>query len=240
MKLKLIFAYDGSYFLGSAKQPHSKSVQDTLQKALAHLGIFSDVLFASRTDKGVHSSAAVASVECGDHFKDLFYLKKQINKFSHPYIHIKNIEKVPEDFEVRFCVKAREYRYIFCHDIYNPFLSSYVYFYQPFDICQANDLLACFLGKHDFKFFQKSKSNSKSTLREIFLAHAYTYKKFTIFKFKANGFLRGQIRLSIASVLAVLEGKLSKEELEEQIEAKKCYFKKLVPASGLYLSKIIY
>ncbi|MEE6620371.1 hypothetical protein VWN47_10335, partial [Campylobacter jejuni] len=45
-----------------------------------------------------------------------------------------------------------------------------------------------------------------------------------IFHFKANGFLRGQIRLSVASVLKVLEGKMSEKELKEQIEAKKVNF----------------
>ncbi len=68
---------------------------------------------ASRTDKGVHASYAVASVECGDYFTNLEYLQKQLNKFSHPFIHIKKIEKVKDDFEVRFDVKSREYRYIF-------------------------------------------------------------------------------------------------------------------------------
>ncbi|HEC2757075.1 TPA: tRNA pseudouridine(38-40) synthase TruA, partial [Campylobacter coli] len=48
MKLKIIFSYDGSKFLGSAIQPHKKSVQDALQDALSHLGIFSSVLMASR------------------------------------------------------------------------------------------------------------------------------------------------------------------------------------------------
>lgn len=57
MRLKLVFSYDGSAFLGSACQPHLNSVQDALAAALAHLGIFSPVLFASRTDKGVHASS---------------------------------------------------------------------------------------------------------------------------------------------------------------------------------------
>lgn len=30
MKIKIIFSYDGSAFLGSATQPHKKGVQDAL------------------------------------------------------------------------------------------------------------------------------------------------------------------------------------------------------------------
>ncbi|MFY4724492.1 tRNA pseudouridine(38-40) synthase TruA [Campylobacter jejuni] len=240
MKIKLIFSYDGSAFLGSATQPHKKGVQDALRKALSHLGIFSPILMASRTDKGVHASYAVASVECGEYFTNLEYLKKQLNKFSHPFIHIKKIEKVKNDFEVRFDVKSREYRYIFSHAPYNPFMTSYVYFYPKFDIAKANKLLSFFIGKKDLKFFCKSGGNNKTAIREIFLAKAYVYKEYSIFRFKANGFLRGQIRLSVASVLKVLEGKMSEKELREQIEAKKQYNRFLAPPNGLYLSRIHY
>ncbi|TKX32475.1 tRNA pseudouridine(38-40) synthase TruA [Campylobacter aviculae] len=240
MKLKLVFSYDGSAFLGSATQPHKKSVQDALQKALNHLGIFSKVLMASRTDKGVHASFAVACVECGEHFKDLIYLKKQINKFSHPYIHIRYLKIMPSDFEVRYDVKSREYRYIFHHGHFNPFLSRYVYFYPKIDIQKANEILKYFIGEHDFKYFCKSGGDNKTTIREISNASAYTYKNMTIFHFKANGFLRGQIRLSVASVLKVLENKMDIKELKDQIKAKKQHNHILAPSNGLYLSRISY
>ncbi|EKF6158587.1 tRNA pseudouridine(38-40) synthase TruA [Campylobacter coli] len=240
MKLKIIFSYDGSKFLGSATQPHKKSVQDALQDALSHLGIFSSVLMASRTDKGVHASYAVACVECGEHFRDLNYLKKQINKFSHPFIHVKNLKIMPSNFEVRYDVKSREYRYIFYHGVYNPFLASSVHFYPFIDVLKADLVLQNFVGIKDFKFFCKSGGDNKTTIREIFLAKAYSYKDFTIFRFKANGFLRAQIRLMVASVLKVLENKMSIEELKEQIEAKKQYNHFLAPPCGLYLSRISY
>ena len=240
MKLKLIFSYDGSAFLGSAKQPHLKGVQDSLQNALKHLGISKPVLFASRTDKGVHANKAVASIECEDFFKDLKNLKNQINRFAHPFIHIRKIQRVEEDFEVRFCVKAREYNYVFFHGDFNPFLARYVHFYPPFEIKRALEILSLFKGKHDFRYFSKSKGGAKTSTREMFYIKAYRYKKITIFKFRANGFLRAQIRLMVASVLAVLEGRLKEEELKEQLELKNCYFRLLVPPNGLYLSRIIY
>ena len=74
----------------------------------------------------------------------------------------------------------------------------------------------------------------------MFFARAYTYKDLSIFCFRANGFLRAQIRLSVASVMAVLRGELSEDKLKEQIEAKACYYRFLAPANGLYLSRIIY
>ncbi|EJE7732210.1 tRNA pseudouridine(38-40) synthase TruA, partial [Campylobacter coli] len=129
---------------------------------------------------------------------------------------------------------------IFYHGVYNPFLASYVHFYPFIDVLKADLVLQNFVGIKDFKFFCKSGGDNKTTIREIFLAKAYSYKDFTIFRFKANGFLRAQIRLMVASVLKVLENKMSIEELKEQIEAKKQYNHFLAPPCGLYLSRISY
>lgn len=240
MLIKLTFSYDGSKFQGSASQPHGKSVQDELSCALSHLGIYEKVLFASRTDKGVHASKAVASVKIKEHFQDLTYLKNKINHFAKPFIYIKQIQKMHEDFQVRFDVKKRAYRYILFHGEYNPLLASYVHFYPKIDLKLALELAKLFQGEHDFKFFQKEGSDNKTTIRKIYTSKVYTYKNFTIFYFEANGFLRSQIRMMIASILKVLEGKMSKNQLLEQINTEKIYNRFLAPASGLYLSKIIY
>lgn len=240
MKLKLTFAYDGSRFQGSATQPHQNSVQDTLAKALSHLGIFDKPLFASRTDKGVHSLGAVASVCCGEHFKDVAYLKNRLNHFAHPYIHIKHIQRVSDDFQVRYDVTMRQYRYLLNHDQFNPFLASYYLFYPTINIQKTNAILAHFIGKHDFKLFQKQGEQNKNTTRTIFEARVYRYKNLSVFQFKADGFLRAQIRLSINAVLKVLEGKMSIKELKEQIKAQKEHSHTPALPNGLYLSKIFY
>ncbi|MDO4673959.1 tRNA pseudouridine(38-40) synthase TruA [Campylobacter sp.] len=240
MRLKLTFSYDGSAFLGSASQPHGRGVADALQGALERLGIFSRPLFASRTDKGVHALGAVASADCGEHFADLFYLQNQLNRFAHPFIHIKRIERVPENFSPRFSARAREYRYVFHHGTFSPFLARFVCFAPRFDMVRANALLQDFVGVRDFKFFQKEGGNSKSSVREIFEAGAYAHRDLSVFKFKANGFLRAQVRLSVGALLAVLRGDLSAENLREQIAAQKCHHRLLAPACGLYLRRVIY
>ena len=240
MKLKLVFSYDGSKFQGSATQPHQNSVQDELAKALRHLGIYEKPLFASRTDKGVHALNAVATVNCGEHFKDLNALKALINRFSRPYIDIKFIKSVSDDFQPRFDAKMREYRYLLYHGAFNPFLSSYFHFYPKIDIKKANEILSLFVGTHDFRFFAKQNSPSKDTKRSIFIAKAYSHKNLTVFKFRANGFLRSQIRLMMSGILAVIEGRLSKAQLKEQINAKASHIRTPTPPNALYLARIFY
>ncbi|WP_291953213.1 tRNA pseudouridine(38-40) synthase TruA [Campylobacter sp.] len=240
MLLKLTFSYDGSKFQGSASQPHKNSVQDKLAQALSHLGIYEKILFASRTDKGVHATNAVASVEVGKYFDDFIYLKNKINHFAHPYIHIKNIQKMPQAFQVRFDVKKRKYFYVLFHGIYNPALASYVHFYPPINLYFASEIISMFEGEHNFKFFQKEGSNNKTTIRKIYKSKIFSYKNCSIFSFEANGFLRSQIRMMMAGVFKVLEDKISQDELKEQIDAKKIHTRLLAPSSGLYLSKITY
>lgn len=216
MKLKLTLAYDGSKFQGSATQPHKNSVQDTLSSALARLGISAKPLFASRTDKGVHALANAASIECGEHFSDLNALKSHLNRHAHPHIHIKSIARVAEDFEVRFHAKARAYRYLLHHGEFSPFLSPYFHFRPNIDIARANGLLRHFIGTHDFKNF--AKQYDKSTTRTMFAARAFAHGDITAFSFKADGFLRAQIRLMMSVLLKVLDGKMREDELLRQIQ----------------------
>lgn len=240
MKLKLTFAYDGSQFQGSASQAHQNTVQDKMGEILRHLGIFERVLFASRTDKGVHALAAVASVVCGEHFKDLNLLKNKLNHFAHPHIHIKHIQSVDDDFQVRFHAKKRTYRYILNHGTFSPFLAPYFLFCPQIDVAKTNAILSNFVGKHDFKMFQKQNEAQKDTVRTVYKARAYAYKNLTVFEFKADGFLRAQIRLTVAAVFKVLEKKMSQEDLREQIAAYKEHTRTLALPNGLYLSRIFY
>ncbi|WP_169942834.1 tRNA pseudouridine(38-40) synthase TruA [Campylobacter sp. RM15925] len=216
MKIKLIFSYDGSKFQGSQTQPHENGVEDILSSALAHVGIFGKIISSSRTDKDVHANNQVACVECGEHFKDFKKLANLINRHAHPHIHIKQISKVDESFHPRYDAKFRQYRYIINHGEFSPFLSQYYTFLLKFDLKKANELLALFIGEHDFSAFMKLGSEVKSPVRKITKAFCYSRGEKTIIVFKANGFLRAQIRLMIASVFKALElaqiGKLNKNE----------------------------
>ncbi len=205
MRLKLVFSYDGSKFQGSQTQPHENGVEDALGAALAHVGIFSNIISSSRTDKGVHANNQVACVECGEHFKDFARLRALINRHAHPAIHVKFISRVKDDFHPRYDATARAYRYVINHGKFSPFLSPYETFLPKFDPNLANELLALFVGEHDFSAFMKLGSDVKSPVRRVSKSFCYERGERTIIIFKANGFLRAQVRLMVASVLKALE-----------------------------------
>ena len=205
MRLKLVFSYDGSKFQGSQTQPHENGVEDALGAALAHVGIFSKIISSSRTDKGVHANNQVACVECGEHFSDLTRLKALINRHAHPAVHVKFISRVQDCFHPRYDATARAYRYVINHGEFSPFLAPYETFLPRFDLNLANELLALFVGEHDFSAFMKLGSDVKSPVRRVKKAFCYARGERSIIVFKANGFLRAQVRLMVASVLKALE-----------------------------------
>jgi tRNA pseudouridine synthase A len=222
VQLKLVFSYDGSKFQGSQTQPHENGVEDVLGVALAHVGIFSKIISSSRTDKGVHANNQVACVECGEHFKDFARLKALINRHAHPAIHVKFISRVKDGFHPRYDATARAYRYVINHGEFSPFLAPYETFLPKFDPNLANELLALFVGEHDFSAFMKLGSDVKSPVRRVSKAFCYECGERTIIVFKANGFLRAQVRLMVASVLKTLE--LAKSGKFRQIQAQEFKF----------------
>lgn len=219
MRLKLVFSYDGSKFQGSQTQPHENGVEDALGAALAHVGIFSKIISSSRTDKGVHANNQVACVECGEHFRDFTHLKTLINRHAHPAVHVKFIGRTRDCFHPRYDATARAYRYVINHGEFSPFLAPYETFLPKFDPNLANELLALFVGEHDFSAFMKLGSDAKSPVRRITKAFCYARGERSIIVFKANGFLRAQVRLMVASVFKALElaknGKFKETDVRE-------------------------
>ncbi|CZE50011.1 tRNA pseudouridine(38-40) synthase TruA [Campylobacter geochelonis] len=234
MRIKLTYSYDGSCFCGSQSQPHGKSVEDSLNLALNHVGIFSRVITSSRTDKGVHALNQTSMVCCAD-FWDLARLKELINRHAHPHIHIKSIQKADDEFHARYSAKARSYRYILNHDKFSPFLSQYCYFYEKVDLKILNLVLSKFVGTHDFSEFMKVGSDIKSPVREIYKSYAFRYKNQTIIKFKSNGFLRAQVRLMVANAL-----KATALNSPNDFCINSSITRIPAPSNGLYLERVFY
>ena len=229
MRLKLVFSYDGSKFQGSQTQPHENGVEDALGAALAHVGIFSKIISSSRTDKGVHANNQVACVECGEHFRDFTRLKSLINRHAHPAVHVKFISRARDCFHPRYDATARAYRYVINHGEFSPFLAPYETFLPKFDVRLANELLALFVGEHDFSAFMKLGSDAKSPVRRITKAFCYARGERSIIVFKANGFLRAQVRLMVASVFKALE--LAKNGKFKETDAREFKFERAKAAN---------
>ena len=232
VKLKLVYSYDGSKFSGSQSQPHGRGVEDVLRAALGRVGIFAPLISSSRTDKGVHALRQVSCVECTVHW-ELPRLKELINRHCAPYIFVQHISPVPRDFHPRYDAVARCYRYVLNHGCPSPFLSDFCVFYPRVDLAALNAALANFVGEHDFSEFMKSGSDIKSPVRELYVARAYSFRNLTLINFKANGFLRAQVRLMVANALKSVQS-------GRKISFSRALSRIPFPPNGLYLSGVSY
>lgn len=241
MRVYIKISYDGSKFLGFQKQKSSEfTIATYIQQALQKLGINENIVASGRTDKNVHANNQALHLDLPPFWNDLNSLHVMLNRHLHPFVHVKKIYKVKNHFHARFSARAREYRYVFSHDEFNPFNSSFCVFYPKFDIKKLNEILCIFKGEHNFEFFKKNGSETKNYIREIYQIKALSYKNKTIITIKANGFLRSQIRMIISCILKIYENKLTCNKAKEQLTLTHIHTQTLSPPNGLYLHRIFY
>ena len=241
MKVKITLSYDGSRFYGFQEQNSGvKTVANEIKYALNRLGIELNFNASGRTDRGVHATYQVIDLLLPNYWSDLKRFQSYLNRQLYPYIHIKSIKRVEESFHARFHAKSRLYRYLIYRGGFSPFLSDYALFKESLNIDLLNKAAKIFEGEHDFKEFYKLGSDEKSTVRRIKRSFFYTYRDFYIYSVEADGFLRSQIRMMLSFLLKIDDGKLSIDELKDQLELKRVYTKELVEPNGLYLSFVKY
>jgi len=240
LKIKITLCYDGTSFNGSQIQPDFPTIHSKLLEVLSILNIQTTLDFSGRTDKGVHAFKQVVSCDIPHFWNDIKKLQKALNKQLPSSIQIRNIQHVKDDFHARFSARKREYRYLITTNKLTPFNANYISFYDDIDVKKIKEACQLFTGIHDFEYFSKKGSDPVSTIREIYTINFYKHKDIYVLNFKANSYLRSQIRMIVDFIMKISSGKLTLEDLKNQIEKKKLISWTLAPANGLYLSKIHY
>ena len=239
---KIIFtiSYNGTNYYGSQIQPDKITIQSKVEEAFAVLNIATTLEFSGRTDKGVHAFRQSISCLIPDFWNDLVRLKKSLTKLLPNSIHIRKINFVEQNFHARFSAKKREYRYLLTSKKLTPFNSDFVTHYNTINETKINEAIKYFVGIHDFEYFAKKGSDPVSYTREIYDIKFYKHKDLYILNFKANSYLRSQIRMIVDFIMKISSGKLTIKDLQIQLKKEKLISWTLAPASGLYLSKIHY
>ncbi len=243
-RTKLIVSYDGADFCGWQRQTLHKSVQGTLEQALSKIYDRPiTVLGASRTDTGVHATGQVAHFDA-PRDPSLFDLRYALIRLTPPTIVVKDIYQAPADFHSIACSVKKTYRYIVLNRPTPSALrfrhSHWVRF--PLDINYLNETAKYLIGLKDFKSFQTSGSDVKTTTREIFSAEWFLRDHDTLeFIIQGNGFLKQMVRNIVGTMLDMSQdgdppGKMKKiiEALDRRVAGA------TAPPQGLYLSQVYY
>ncbi len=238
----LHLAYNGSRYHGWQRQPHSPSVQQTIEEVLSTIcSQATEITGCGRTDTGVHARAYVAHVDLfGELPADLL---RRLNRMLPPDIVIVHIEAVDEHLHARFDASHRAYHYdIVAHK--DPFRQNTAWHYHGFHQLDQAAMQACaqlLLRYQAFAPFCKTKHDAK-TLRCDLRQSEWGFSESEMnYYIAANRFLRGMVRLIVGACVQVGLGKLSLKQVADALDKQQPLPKPLsVPASGLFLSEVRY
>ncbi len=235
------FAYNGTPFHGSQKQPNGNTVQAEMEAAFATI-LRTPVLltFAGRTDAGVHAEAMVA------HF-DVPYalpanLGARLNNLLPPEIAIRSIRPVTDDAHARFDATERTYYYRITTRK-DPFLYiNHARVTPGLDFEAMNKAAFMLLGRQDFASFCRTHTDVKTTLCDVREARWVRVNETeAYFVISADRFLRNMVRAVVGTLFEVGKGRMTAQQFADIIAAKdRCRAGHSAPAEGLSLVNIIY
>jgi tRNA pseudouridine38-40 synthase len=239
-RYQIIFSYDGTGFYGSQRQGSARTVQSELEKALRRIGWTGrSVLLAGRTDTGVHASGQVAAFDL-DWGHGLDDLRKALNVNLPPDMAVRSVDVARIDFHPRFDAASRRYRYrLFCAGERDPLRERYAWRVWP-SVADLRPLAELWPGTHDFAAFGSPPRAGGSTVRTV-LAAAWkkTGDEWT-FEINADAFLYRMVRRLVFVQVAVGQGRLSYEELEQSLAGRRKLLAGLAPPNGLTLMEVRY
>jgi tRNA pseudouridine38-40 synthase len=243
-KIVLTIEYDGTRYHGFQWQAGLSSIQRELEKAIKRLtGERVRVIAASRTDAGVHARGQVVSFRTNSSLPTRTFISG-LNHYLPKDIAVKRAYKADDEFNVRRDALSREYSYYILNSTTRSPIregSSYLVA-NPLDIEAMNRAADSLIGEHDLASFASvNGTRVRSTLKHVFKAGFEREGELVTFNMVADSFLPHQVRNTVGALIRVGLGKMSANEFNSLIEAKKPGTAgPTVPACGLYLGRVNY
>jgi tRNA pseudouridine38-40 synthase len=242
-KIALLIHYDGAAYHGWQIQPHKRTVQGELEKALYILtGEHTRVIASGRTDTGVHALGQVAHFILHSDIS-LQRICAGLNGIMQKDISVLNAYHVPENFHARYSAVEREYLYLIYNNFQpSPFFNNRaMYVRQPVDLAYLRDAASYLIGEHDFASFCKKISAEGNTVRRIYSINITPQEGVIAITIKGTAFLHNQIRITIGTLIEMSQSRKNPSAIRDILKAKdRDYSGKTAPACGLYLKNILY
>ncbi|XP_060530503.1 pseudouridylate synthase 1 homolog [Cylas formicarius] len=252
-KYAILLGYLGTDYYGMQRNPHTKTIEEDLFKALLKANFISQDCYnqvqnmqfqrAARTDKGVSAARQVVSLKLGENFdigKVNVELPETIRLFSH--------KRVTKGFNSKSQCDARTYIYLmptiaFAKKDSETLQRNFRLDGETFK--KINDLLRMYLGTKNYhNFTAKKKPQDPSSKRVIksFECEAPFIKddvEFCILKVCGQSFMMHQIRKMIGLIVSIVRGQTSENIVNLALSMEKVNIPR-VPGLGLILDQVHY
>lgn len=242
--IKLTIEYDGKRYLGWQRLGDSeKTIQEKVEGVIKLLtGEEIEIVGSGRTDAGTHARGQVANFKT-THQMSLPEMQQFFNRYLPQDIVVNKIEEVPERFHARYHAKGKQYSYYVWNNAIPSVFARNTSFHcpQPLDLEKMQQAAEKLIGTHDFIGFSALKKSKKSTVRTIDEITITPEGDLLRFTFKGNGFLHKMVRILTGTLIAIGDGTLSPEVIDQVLADKvRQAAGETVPSHGLFLDEVYY
>ncbi|HYV37388.1 MAG TPA: tRNA pseudouridine(38-40) synthase TruA [Gemmataceae bacterium] len=242
--LKLTLSYDGTDFSGWQTQPGFRTVQETLEAAIAELTGEAKIRVnaSGRTDAGVHAVGQVANFYSETQLP-VETLVRAINAHLPDDVVVREVVDVPEAFNANRDAVRKLYRYVI-HDglAPSPFLRRYCFQSgRPLDADAMRRAAQPLLGRHDFRSFETNWPNRQSSVRTITHVGLSRVGDWIWLDVEADGFLYNMVRAIAGTLMNVGRGFWPESKVAEILAAEdRVQAGPTAAAQGLFLMRVMY
>jgi tRNA pseudouridine38-40 synthase len=265
VRIRLDIAYDGTNFRGWARQPGLRTVQGTLEDALARiLGGTPRLVVAGRTDAGVHAAGQVAHIDLDEDQQLRLAARRPHPSHSsaanpsvaalasrvsgvvgaYPDAIVRRATLAPEGFDARFSAVWRRYSYRIAdrgtgYDPLERHRTTNVR--AELDEQQMDAAAGTLIGLHDFAAYCKPREEA-TTIRTLL---EFDWRRdadgVLVANVKADAFCHSMVRALVGACVAVGEGRLDVDDIVDIRDSlERVPEVKVLAARGLTLTEVGY
>jgi tRNA pseudouridine38-40 synthase len=244
--LQLVIQYDGEAFSGWQRQPAQRTVQGTIEDALARLmQTHVPATGAGRTDAGVHALGQSVSVNVPEKW-DPPVLHRALNAVLPRDVRCSAAYEMTPEFHARYSAVERQYRYLVGTDpeAGSPFRYNreWAVGHVP-DVALLESEAAAVIGDHSFRAFAvkgtaPDDDDHRCNIRICRWEHRAGGLALTV---AANRFLHHMVRFLVGTMLEVGTARRPAGTVRTLLAATANHdVSPPAPACGLYLERVTY
>ena len=234
-------AYDGSEFVGWARQKSGRSVEETLAQAI-HV-IDPDASMprgTSRTDAGVHADAQMAAFDTTRTIDARGWVLA-LNSNLPDDVAVRQARSIRAEYKPRFASRSKRYRYkLHCDELRDPNARHRTWRVAwELDRARMQREAGLLVGTHDFNAFRTASDERKDTNRTLSRVGLEPHERTLSIVVEGDAFLHNMVRIIVGTLVDVGRGHLAEGTITKAFATgDRTVLGPTAPAEGLTLESI--